>query len=184
MEKPVPIAATFEIEYLQYLDAEGKLVRDDLPAFARDTKQLVKLYQEMLMVRVFDAKAIALQRTGKLGTYAPCLGHEATYLAIGSAMQEDDCFAPSYREYGVQFHRGVKPRELLMYWGGDERGSDFSGPRTILPGACRSARNACTRPVRRWPSRSARNRASRCARSATAVRRRPTSTARSTSPAR
>ena len=110
MEKPVPIAATFEIEYLQYLDAEGKLVRDDLPAFARDTKQLVKLYQEMLMVRVFDAKAIALQRTGKLGTYAPCLGHEATYLAIGSTMQEDDCFAPSYREYGVQFHRGVKPR--------------------------------------------------------------------------
>ncbi|MCB1569981.1 MAG: pyruvate dehydrogenase (acetyl-transferring) E1 component subunit alpha, partial [Xanthomonadales bacterium] len=124
----MPIAATFEIEYLQYLDAEGKLVRDDLPAFARDTKQLVKLYQEMLMVRVFDAKAIALQRTGKLGTYAPCLGHEATYLAIGSTMQEDDCFAPSYREYGVQFHRGVKPRELLMYWGGDERGSNFSGP--------------------------------------------------------
>jgi 2-oxoisovalerate dehydrogenase E1 component alpha subunit len=25
--------------------------------------------------------------------------------------------------------RGVKPRELLMYWGGDERGNDFSGPR-------------------------------------------------------
>ena len=34
----------------------------------------------------------------------------------------------SYREYGAQFHRGVKPRELLMYWGGDERGNDFSGP--------------------------------------------------------
>ena len=24
--------------------------------------------------------------------------------------------------------RGVKPREVLMYWGGDERGNDFSGP--------------------------------------------------------
>ncbi|HPN80565.1 thiamine pyrophosphate-dependent enzyme, partial [Dokdonella sp.] len=106
----MPTAATFEIEYLQFLDAEGSLVRNDLPAFARDTRQLVKLYQEMFMVRIFDAKAIALQRTGKLGTYAPCLGHEATYLAIGSAMQEDDCFAPSYREYGAQFHRGVKPR--------------------------------------------------------------------------
>ncbi len=128
MENSVSIAATFEIEYLQYLDATGKLVRDDLPAFARDTRQLVKLYQEMVMARVFDAKAIALQRTGKLGTYAPCLGHEATYMAIGSAMQEDDSFACSYREYGAQFHRGVKPRELLMYWGGDERGNDFSGP--------------------------------------------------------
>ncbi|HVV95727.1 MAG TPA: pyruvate dehydrogenase (acetyl-transferring) E1 component subunit alpha [Rhodanobacteraceae bacterium] len=122
------IAATFEIEYLQYLDADGKLVRDDLPAFARDIKQLVELYKLMLFVRVFDGKAIALQRTGKLGTYASCLGHEAAHVAIGSAMQEDDVFAPMYREYGAQFFRGVKPREVLLYWGGDERGNDFSGP--------------------------------------------------------
>jgi len=124
----VSIAATFEIEYLQYLDTDGKLVRDDLPAFARDVKQLVELYKLMLFVRVFDGKAIALQRTGKLGTYASCLGHEAAHVAIGSAMQEDDVFAPMYREYGAQFVRGVKPREVLLYWGGDERGNDFSGP--------------------------------------------------------
>lgn len=124
----MPIAATFEIEYLQYLDADGKLVRDDLPAFARDVKQLVELYKMMLFVRVFDGKAIALQRTGKLGTYASCLGHEAAHVAIGSAMREDDVFAPMYREYGAQFVRGVKPREVLLYWGGDERGNDFSGP--------------------------------------------------------
>ncbi len=121
-------AATFEIEYLQYLDADGKLVRDDLPAIARDVRQLVDLYKLMLYTRVFDAKAVALQRTGKLGTYASCLGHEAAHIAIGSAMQEDDVFAPSYREYGAQFLRGVKPREVLLYWGGDERGSEFSGP--------------------------------------------------------
>jgi pyruvate dehydrogenase E1 component alpha subunit len=82
----------------------------------------------MLLVRSFDTKAVALQRTGKLGTYASCLGHEATHVGIGSAMQYDDVFAPSYREYGAQFMRGVKPREVLMYWGGDERGNDFSGP--------------------------------------------------------
>ena len=119
------VVASFQIEYLQYLDADGHLVRDDLPAFARDVKQLVNLYKEMLLIRVFDTKAIALQRTGKLGTYAPCLGHEAAYLAIGSAMKPEDCFAPSYREYGAQVHRGVKMREILMYWGGDERGNDF-----------------------------------------------------------
>jgi 2-oxoisovalerate dehydrogenase E1 component alpha subunit len=127
-EVRVPIAATFEIEYLQYLDAEGKLVRQDLPEFAKDTKQLVELYKTMSFVRVFDSKAVALQRTGKLGTYASCLGHEAAHVAIGSAMQIDDVFAPMYREYGAQFVRGVKPREVLMYWGGDERGNDFSGP--------------------------------------------------------
>ena len=118
----------FEIDYLQYLDAEGVLVNTDLPDFALDREQLVGLYQDMLRVRSFDSKAVALQRTGKLGTYASCLGHEATHIGIGSGMQLDDVLAPSYREYGAQFVRGVKGREVLLYWGGDERGNDFSGP--------------------------------------------------------
>src|SRR6476660_5456031 len=62
--------ATFELEYLQYLGPDGRLVRDDLPAFARDAKTVVELHKEMLKVRTFDTKAVALQRTGKLGTYA------------------------------------------------------------------------------------------------------------------
>ncbi|HEX4479191.1 MAG TPA: pyruvate dehydrogenase (acetyl-transferring) E1 component subunit alpha [Rudaea sp.] len=122
------VVATFEIEYLQYLNPDGELVRTDLPDFAKDVKQLVELYKMMSFVRVFDTKSIALQRTGKLGTYASCLGHEAAHIGIGSAMQEDDVFAPMYREYGAQFSRGVKPREVLLYWGGDERGNNFSGP--------------------------------------------------------
>jgi 2-oxoisovalerate dehydrogenase E1 component alpha subunit len=122
----VSVVATFEIQYLQYLDADGKLVRDDLPEFAKDIKQLVELYKLMSFVRVFDTKSIALQRTGKLGTYASCLGMEAAHVAIGSAMQKEDVFAPMYREYGAQFQRGVLPREVLMYWGGDERGNAFS----------------------------------------------------------
>jgi len=124
----MPTVATFDIEYLQYLGPDGALVREDLPEFAQDRRKLVELFKNMLMVRVFDTKAVALQRTGKLGTYASCLGHEATHIGIGSAMQYDDVFAPSYREYGAQFMRGVKQRDVLMYWGGDERGNDFSGP--------------------------------------------------------
>ncbi len=120
--------ATFEIEYLQYLGPDGRLVRDDLPEFAKDRRNLVELFKHMLLVRTFDTKSVALQRTGKLGTYASCLGHEAAHIGIGSAMQYDDVLAPSYREYGAQFMRGVKPRDVLMYWGGDERGNDFSGP--------------------------------------------------------
>jgi len=127
------IAAKFEIEYLQYMDPTGKLVGKDLPAFASDGKRLVALFKQMLFVRVFDTKAIALQRTGKLGTYAACLGHEATHVGIGASMQPEDVFAPSYREYGAQFMRGVLPREVLMYWGGDERGNDFAGPKHDYP---------------------------------------------------
>ena len=126
------VAATFEIEYLQYVGADGKAVRD-LPEHFRDPASLVPLFEQMLLVRTFDAKAIALQRTGKLGTYASCLGHEATHVGIGASTRPEDVFAPSYREYGAQFMRGVQPREVLMYWGGDERGNDFAGPRHDFP---------------------------------------------------
>jgi 2-oxoisovalerate dehydrogenase E1 component alpha subunit len=124
----MPIVAKFEIESLQYLGPDGALVAEP-PAAFRDPAALVPLFKQMLRVRTFDSKAIALQRTGKLGTYASCLGHEATHIGIGGAMRPEDVFAPSYREYGAQFMRGVRPREVLLYWGGDERGNDFAVPK-------------------------------------------------------
>ena len=126
------VAATFEIEYLQYLGTDGTPVAE-LPEAFKDPNALVPLFRQMLFVRTFDSKAIKLQRTGKLGTYAACLGHEATHVGIGASMQPEDVFAPSYREYGAQFMRGVQPREVLLYWGGDERGNDFQGPRHDYP---------------------------------------------------
>jgi len=122
----VKIAAKFEIPFEQYLDPKGKATKD-LPEWATK-EELLKLYRMMCRVRAFDTKAIALQRTGKLGTYASSLGHEAAHVGIGASMIEEDCFCPMYREYGAQFMRGVKMSEVLLYWGGDERGSNFSGP--------------------------------------------------------
>ncbi len=126
------VAAKFEIEYLQYLGPDGKLV-GKLPPAVKSAKALVPLFKQMLYVRTFDDKSIRLQRTGKLGTYAASLGHEATHVGIGASMEKDDVFAPSYREYGAQFMRGVKPRDVLMYWGGDERGNDFEVPKNDYP---------------------------------------------------
>src|SRR5688572_23392639 len=87
------------------------------------------MYRLMTLVRTFDTKAINLQRTGKLGTYASCLGHEATHVGVGASMQPLDVLCPVYREYGSQLWRGVTMKEILMYWGGDERGNDFATPR-------------------------------------------------------
>lgn len=120
------LAAQFSVEFVQCLRPDGQ--RSDSPsALFDDLEQLRDLFQRMLYLRAFDTKAIALQRTGKLGTYASALGHEAAHVGIGSALRPEDCFAPMYREYGAQFFRGVKPRHVLMYWGGDERGNNFSG---------------------------------------------------------
>jgi len=119
-------AASFDIEYLQYLKPDGTL-SGPLPPAVPDAKVLLPIFKQMLFLRTFDGKAIALQRTGKLGTYAACLGHEATHVGIGVSMQPEDVFAPSYREYGAQFARGMLPRQVLLYWGGDERGNLLTG---------------------------------------------------------
>jgi len=119
------IVANFTIEYTRFLDPAGNLVQP-LPKFAEDPKNLIELYRQMVSLRTFDAKAVALQRTGKMGTYASTLGQEAVSVAMGHAMRPEDVFCPSYREYGTQLQRGVKMSEILTYWGGDERGSQFA----------------------------------------------------------
>jgi pyruvate dehydrogenase E1 component alpha subunit len=128
----VKTIAEFRIPYRQVLDPAGTLVAE-LPEFAKDREELLRLYRLMVLTRTFDTKAVNLQRTGKLGTYASSLGHEAAHVGVGAAMRPEDCFAPMYREYGAQFWRGVRMEEVLLYWGGDERGNDFAGPRHDFP---------------------------------------------------
>lgn len=121
-----------QVPFNRFLDRDGTAV-GELPAFARDRATLIALYRAMVLTRSFDAKAIALQRTGRLGTYASSLGQEAVAVGVGSAMRPDDVLLPSFREHGAQLWRGVSLVEILLYWGGDERGSAFAGPRQDFP---------------------------------------------------
>jgi pyruvate dehydrogenase E1 component alpha subunit len=133
IKAPLPTAvARFEIRYSRFLDPKGNAVRP-LPEFAGDRAELVALYRGMVLARRFDAKAVALQRTGRLGTFASALGQEAVPVGIASAMRTEDLLLPSFREHGAQLWRGVSPLELLLFWGGDERGSNFAGPREDFP---------------------------------------------------
>jgi len=130
-----PAAATvarFEIRYSRFLDPKGNAVRP-LPDFAADRAELVALYRAMVLARAFDAKAVALQRTGRLGTFPSALGQEAVAVGLAAAMRKDDVFLPSFREHGAQLWRGVGLVELFLFWGGDERGSDFSEARQDFP---------------------------------------------------
>lgn len=119
MESP-PTIARFEIPRYQRLDATGKLLD---PTCAFDSALLLDLYRAMVRTRTFDIKAVNLQRTGKLGTYPSCLGQEATHVAVGAAMREEDVLFTVYREIGAKFWRGVQMHQILLYWGGDERGT-------------------------------------------------------------
>jgi 2-oxoisovalerate dehydrogenase E1 component alpha subunit len=120
------------IGFSRCIDSEGTLI-SPLPPGLDDRERLRRLYAALVRTRSFDAKAVALQRTGRLGTYASSLGQEAVSVGVASAMQPNDVLVPSFREHGAQLWRGVTPLELFLYWGGDERGSDFAGPREDFP---------------------------------------------------
>jgi pyruvate dehydrogenase E1 component alpha subunit len=135
------IVASFEVPHRQYLDAGANLVGEP-PGFARDSETMISLYRAMTLSRIFDAKAIALQRTGQLGTYPSSAGQEAICVGYASAMQAADVMLTTYREQPAQIWRGVTLTELLQFWGGDERGSDFAGPRQDFPVAVLIASHA------------------------------------------
>ncbi len=126
------ITAHFDVHYTRCLDPIGKIV-GSLPEFAKDIEAVTALYRALVRARSFDTKAIALQRTGRLGTYASAIGQEAVSVGVANAMRPDDVLVPSFREHGGQLLRGVTPLELFLYWGGDERGSAFAGPRQDFP---------------------------------------------------
>src|SRR6266478_3264170 len=132
VNQDLPVIARFEVRHRNYLAPDGSIIRP-LPAFASDAKPLIALYRAMVLLRVFDRKAVALQRTGRLGTYAVSLGQEAVSVGTAGAMREEDVLLPSYRDNGALLWRGVKLEEILLFWGGDERGNRFSGPLHDFP---------------------------------------------------
>src|SRR6266545_3151930 len=131
-DEEFPVIARFEVRRRSYLAPDGSVLRP-LPAFASDTAMLLALYRGMVLTRAFDLKAVSLQRTGRLGTYAVSLGQEAVSVGIASAMREEDVLLPSYRDNGTLLWRGTKMEEILLFWGGDERGNLSSGPAHDFP---------------------------------------------------
>ena len=134
--------ARFEIGHTGFIDPQGVAIQP-LPAFALDGAVMVPMYRAMLLTRLFDAKAVAMQRTGQLGTFASSLGAEAIGVGLASAMRPEDVLLPSYRDHAAQLLRGVSMTEVLLYWGGDERGSDFAVARHDFPNAIPIASQLC-----------------------------------------
>ena len=131
-DEALPVIAHFDVRRRSYLAPDGTLLRK-LPDFAADIPSLIALYRAMVLTRTFDLKAVSLQRTGRLGTYAVSLGQEAVSVGVAGAMRQEDVLLPSYRDNGTLLWRGVKMEEILLYWGGDERGSLSSGPAHDFP---------------------------------------------------
>lgn len=120
---PLKILQSFDVKGLSVLGESGDVDEKLMPKLSR--KDITSLYEYMVLSRIFDNKALKLQRTGRLGTYASMLGQEATIIGSGYALQKKDWMFPAFRESGAYLLRGIKPESLYMFWGGDERGMNL-----------------------------------------------------------
>ena len=102
-------------ETLSVIDAHGDLIGED-PGLHSELYQA--MYRNMVLSRALDRRMLALQRQGRLGTYAMLEGQEAVQIGSALALEPDDFVFPSYREHGVQVTRGLPIEVLLAYWKG------------------------------------------------------------------
>lgn len=102
-------------ETLSIIDADGQLVGED-PGLDPETYQA--MYRNMVLSRALDRRMLALQRQGRIGTYAMLEGQEAVQIGSALALEPHDFVFPSYREHGVQVTRGLPMEVLLAYWKG------------------------------------------------------------------
>jgi len=83
---------------------------------------LLELYRRMVLLRVFDERALVYHRQGRIGTYAIAWNHEAIQAGATFALGEDDWIFPSYRESPIGLVRGMPPATILQWWRGHPSG--------------------------------------------------------------
>jgi len=84
--------------------------------------ELLELYRRMVLLRVFDERAVVYHRQGRIGTYAIAWNHEAIQAGATFALGEDDWIFPSYRESPIGLVRGMPPATVLQWWRGHPSG--------------------------------------------------------------
>ena len=112
---------SFKVNYFQVIDENGKADARLMPKLS--AKQLMELYELMVLCRRFDEKALSLQRQGRLGTYASVLGQEASQIGAAYALGKGDWVFPTYRDASILIVRKQPMARIFQYFGGDERGS-------------------------------------------------------------
>ena len=89
----------------QLVDEDGHFDPASIAWLDRDLAR--RMYEGMLLIRVTDARMIALQRQGRIGFYGEALGQEAAVVGAAAASLPDDWIVPALREAGVGLYRGM-----------------------------------------------------------------------------
>lgn len=111
------------------LEVDGRLL-GEAPFGIDETR---RLFAAMVEARAYDHKASALQRQGRLATYAQFEGQEAAQIGAVAALRPDDWLAGTYRDAAAMWLQGYPWDNLLLGRMGDERGGSPPAGVNVLP---------------------------------------------------
>ena len=121
----------FSIDHLSVLDSDGNLdgaLEPDLPP-----DDLRRLYRAMLLGRRLDERMLKLQRQGRIGTFAPIKGQEASQIGSVFTLRATDWMVPSFRETAAMLWRGWPIEKFLLYFAGYLEGGQPGPEQRDLP---------------------------------------------------
>jgi pyruvate dehydrogenase E1 component alpha subunit len=125
------IEPQFTVEHVSILDADGNLDSALEPPIPPD--ELKRLYRAMLLGRRFDERMLRLQRQGRIGTFAPIKGQEASQLGSVATLRRTDWMVPSFRETASMLWRGWPMEKMLLFFAGYLEGGRPADDQRDLP---------------------------------------------------
>ena len=99
MADPIP-----EEPALRVLAPDGQLDAASDPGLPAE--QLLRVFRELVRLRMVDARLTALHRQGRIGPHLSSLGQEVAPVVVGLVSRAGDWVFPALRESGVMLVRG------------------------------------------------------------------------------
>ena len=106
---------TEQFPLIQLVNGEGKQLEENPFITIANAK---RFYEQMLFSRMFDRKAVNLQRQGRIGTYAPFEGQEGAQIGSALALEDGDWMFPTYRDHAATAAFGHSLVNIFLYWKG------------------------------------------------------------------
>src|SRR2546428_946622 len=127
----ITLEPRFQVEYLSILDSDGNLDTALEPKLAGE--DLRALYRAMVLGRRLDERMVRLQRQGRIGTFAPIKGQEASQMGSAFTLRRIDWMVPSFRETAAMIWRGWPIEKLLLFYAGHVEGGRPADDQHDLP---------------------------------------------------
>jgi pyruvate dehydrogenase E1 component alpha subunit len=126
------VASAGGLEPLRILAPDGT-VPDGYRAPLPESEQLA-CYRLMALSRRLDERAFNLQRQGRLGTFSPVHGQEASVVGAASALDPArDWIVPQYRELPAMLRHGYPLEHFFLYVMGNPEGNRMPEGVNLLP---------------------------------------------------